>query len=61
VYTFSFKGYMLYIYSSSKSAAFGFTDALREELLKLGKTGVKTTTVCPSFVSTGMVKQIKDK
>lgn len=48
-------------YSSSKSAVFGFTDALREEILKLGKTGVKTTTVCPSFVSTGMVKQIKDK
>ncbi|XP_071142967.1 estradiol 17-beta-dehydrogenase 11-like isoform X2 [Mytilus edulis] len=48
-------------YSSSKSAVFGFTDALREEILKLGKTGVKTTTVCPSFVSSGMVKQIKDK
>ncbi|CAG2193348.1 SDR16C5 [Mytilus edulis] len=31
------------------------------EILKLGKTGVKTTTVCPSFVSSGMVKQIKDK
>ncbi|CAC5366519.1 17-beta-hydroxysteroid dehydrogenase 13,Epidermal retinol dehydrogenase 2,Estradiol 17-beta-dehydrogenase 11,Protein dhs-3 [Mytilus coruscus] len=48
-------------YSASKYAVYGFTEALSEELMILGKNGVKTTTVCPSFVSTGLVKQIRDK
>ncbi|XP_063418300.1 17-beta-hydroxysteroid dehydrogenase 13-like [Mytilus trossulus] len=48
-------------YSASKYAVYGFTEALSEELMKLGKNGVKTTTVCPAFVSTGLVKQIRDK
>lgn len=46
---------------SSKYAAFGFTEALNEELRTLGKDGIHTTTVCPMFVDTGLVKQPKDK
>ncbi|CAC5366521.1 17-beta-hydroxysteroid dehydrogenase 13,Estradiol 17-beta-dehydrogenase 11,Protein dhs-3 [Mytilus coruscus] len=48
-------------YSASKYAAYGFTEALQEEILKLGKDGVKTTTVNPMFVATGLVKEPKDK
>ncbi|CAC5366522.1 17-beta-hydroxysteroid dehydrogenase 13 [Mytilus coruscus] len=47
--------------SASKYAAYGFTEALQEEILKLGKDGVKTTTVNPMFVATGLVKEPKDK
>ena len=31
-------------------------DGLRRELRWLGKTGVKTTYACPSFVDTGFIK-----
>ncbi|XP_048728483.2 estradiol 17-beta-dehydrogenase 11-like [Ostrea edulis] len=48
-------------YSSSKYAAYGFAEALNEELSIMGKNGVQTTTVCPMFVDTGLVKQPKDK
>lgn len=48
-------------YSSSKYAVYGFTEALNEELRTLGKDGIHTTTVCPMFVDTGLVKQPKDK
>ncbi|XP_062605573.1 17-beta-hydroxysteroid dehydrogenase 13-like [Saccostrea cucullata] len=48
-------------YSSSKYAALGFAEALNEELRTMGKTGVYTTTVCPMFVDTGLVKQPKDR
>ncbi|XP_045127036.1 short-chain dehydrogenase/reductase family 16C member 6-like isoform X1 [Portunus trituberculatus] len=41
-------------YCSSKYAAVGFDEALRMELKALGKTGIKTTLVCPSLISTGM-------
>ena len=40
--------------SSSKYAVYGMTEALGEELKKLGKPGVKTTVVCPMFVNTGL-------
>ncbi|KAL5014414.1 hypothetical protein ScPMuIL_008684 [Solemya velum] len=46
-------------YSASKYAVYGFTEALAEELDILGHTGIKTTTVCPFFVNTGLVKEMK--
>jgi all-trans-retinol dehydrogenase (NAD+) len=48
-------------YSSSKSAAFGAMDALRLELARLGKKGVKTTVVCPFYINTGMFDGAKSK
>lgn len=41
-------------YCASKYACIGFDESLRNELLRLGKTGVKTTVVCPNYISTGM-------
>jgi len=41
-------------YCASKWAAMGFDEALRQELFALGKTGVKTTCVCPYYINTGM-------
>jgi all-trans-retinol dehydrogenase (NAD+) len=41
-------------YCASKFGAVGFDDALRNELYRLGKTGVKTTVVCPFYINTGM-------
>jgi all-trans-retinol dehydrogenase (NAD+) len=46
-------------YSASKFAVVGWTEALTGEMKKLGKTGVHFTTVCPSFVGTGMFEGIK--
>merc|ERR550514_51439 len=43
-------------YSASKFAAKGFTDALRMELAKLGKAGVKTLCVCPAAMQTELFK-----
>jgi all-trans-retinol dehydrogenase (NAD+) len=41
-------------YAASKHAAVGFDDALRAELIHLGHHGIRTTVVCPYFISTGM-------
>lgn len=41
-------------YCSSKFAAVGFEESLRNELARLGKDGVHTTLVCPYFINTGM-------
>lgn len=41
-------------YSSSKAAVIGFDSSLRLELVRLKKTGVKTTCVCPYLIDTGM-------
>lgn len=41
-------------YAASKYAAVGFDDALRAELRHLGHRGIRTTVVCPYFISTGM-------
>ena len=41
-------------YCTSKAAVVHFTDCLRAEVRALGKTGVRFTIVCPSFVKTGM-------
>ena len=42
------------IYAASKWAAIGFTDSLRLELAQTGHDHVGVTTVCPTFISTGM-------
>lgn len=41
-------------YCSSKFAAVGFEESIRNELQAAGKDGVKTTLVCPYLISTGM-------
>jgi all-trans-retinol dehydrogenase (NAD+) len=41
-------------YCSSKFAAVGLEESLRNELLRIGKTGVETTVVCPFYINTGM-------
>jgi len=41
-------------YAASKHAAVGFDDALRAELQHLGHRGIRTTVVCPYFISTGL-------
>ncbi|KPP73055.1 epidermal retinol dehydrogenase 2-like [Scleropages formosus] len=41
-------------YCSSKFAAVGFAESMALELLAMGKTGIKTTIVCPFFINTGM-------
>lgn len=46
-------------YCASKYAAVGFDESLRFELHKLGKTGVKTTLVCPGQIDTGMFEGAK--
>lgn len=42
------------VYCASKWAAIGWSDSLRLELEKAGHGHVKVTTVCPSYISTGM-------
>ncbi|KAE8631026.1 hypothetical protein XENTR_v10001050 [Xenopus tropicalis] len=43
-------------YCSTKFAALGYHKALTAELLALGKSGIKTSCLCPVFVDTGFVK-----
>nr|XP_004661658.1 17-beta-hydroxysteroid dehydrogenase 13 isoform X1 [Jaculus jaculus] len=43
-------------YCSSKFAAVGFHRALTAELEAMGKTGIKTSCLCPVFVNTGFTK-----
>ncbi|MDD5748247.1 MAG: SDR family oxidoreductase [Actinomycetota bacterium] len=50
---------LLATYCASKAAVINFTDALRLEMKKLKKTGVKFTIICPSYVSTGMFAGVK--
>jgi short-subunit dehydrogenase len=45
-------------YCASKFAAVGFDESLRNEILRLGKDGVKTTVVCPYYINTGMFQGI---
>lgn len=42
------------IYAASKWAAIGFSDSLRLELAQARHDHVRVTTVCPTFISTGM-------
>ncbi|KAL8182113.1 UNVERIFIED_CONTAM: hypothetical protein K2H54_044328 [Gekko kuhli] len=48
-------------YCTSKFAAVGFLESLGAEMRHLGKTGIKTTIVCPYFISTGMFEGCKPK
>lgn len=41
-------------YATSKGAAIAFDNSLRLELVRLKRTGVKTTCVCPYIIDTGM-------
>lgn len=41
-------------YCASKWAAVGTNESLRAELFKSGRSGVKTTCICPFFIKTGM-------
>ena len=54
-----FYGYLIFFLSASKFAVRGLTSALSEELARAGKTGVKTTTVYPSFVDTGLTWYVR--
>lgn len=49
----------LAVYSASKFAIFGFTEALRHEAKNLGKHGVRFTTVHPNFLKTGLFEGAK--
>lgn len=46
-------------YAASKWAVVGFSDSLRLELNARGHTNVSVTTVCPSYISTGMFDGVK--
>ncbi|NXH10424.1 RDHE2 dehydrogenase, partial [Bucco capensis] len=48
-------------YCASKFAAVGFTESVYLEMRDLGKTGVKTTIVCPFFIATGMFDGCKTR
>jgi all-trans-retinol dehydrogenase (NAD+) len=48
-------------YSASKFAAVGFDESLRVELKRLGYKNIRTTVVCPYFISTGMFKGVKTR
>jgi all-trans-retinol dehydrogenase (NAD+) len=47
-------------YCASKHAAVGFDESLRLELRRLGSK-VKTTVVCPFYISTGMFEGVKTR
>ncbi len=47
-------------YTASKFAAVGFDDALRSELGRIAPT-VKTTIVCPYYISTGMFDGVRTR
>ena len=42
------------VYAASKAALIGWSDSLRLELTQQGHGHVKVTTVCPSYIKTGM-------
>ncbi len=48
-------------YCASKFAAVGFEESLRHELVKMNKSGVKTTLVCPYYINTGMFDGAKSE
>lgn len=46
-------------YASSKWAVIGFSESIRAELSHLGHDHVHVTTVCPSYIATGMFEGVK--
>ena len=46
-------------YASSKWAVIGFSESIRLELKELGYGHVNVTTVCPSYIATGMFEGAK--
>jgi len=46
-------------YASSKWASLGFSESIREELRLTGADHVKVTSVCPSYIQTGMFSGVK--
>lgn len=46
-------------YASSKWAALGFSESIREELRILGRRHVRVTAICPSYIDTGMCDGVK--
>lgn len=46
-------------YAASKWAAIGFSDSVRLELEQAGHAQVKVTTVCPTYINTGMFNGAK--
>jgi len=46
-------------YCASKYAAVGTAESLRQEIRKLGKTGIQSLTVCPYYINTGMFEGVK--
>ncbi|NWU40508.1 RDHE2 dehydrogenase, partial [Hylia prasina] len=51
--------YRLSDYSASKGAVIGMMEAINSELYHGGKRGIKTTIICPYFVSTKLSKGFK--
>lgn len=47
------------VYASSKWALIGWSDSLRLELKQQHVENVKVTTVCPSYISTGMFEGVR--
>jgi NAD(P)-dependent dehydrogenase (short-subunit alcohol dehydrogenase family) len=48
----------LSVYSATKAAVVGFTQAMHKEL---GEAGIKSTALCPAFVDTAMTDFIKEQ
>ncbi|NXS82613.1 RDHE2 dehydrogenase, partial [Erpornis zantholeuca] len=48
-------------YCASKSAIIGLMEAINSELFHEGKCGIKTTIICPYFISTKLSKGFKSK
>lgn len=46
-------------YASSKWAVVGFSESLRLEILERNLNNIHVTTVCPSYISTGMFSGVK--
>jgi short-subunit dehydrogenase len=47
------------VYASSKWALIGWSDSVRLELKQQGFDNVRVTTVCPSYIATGMFEGVK--
>lgn len=47
------------VYASSKWAMIGWGESVRLELKQQGISNIKVTTVCPSYISTGMFEGVK--